>query len=189
MVMFHLVSSKAIINSIHVIIKYFLNKKLSVICIWELKWSSFVLPGPRGGNFHQASCVWIWEPAQAQRLQFWSGTTCLSPNKTKIVNFLMIYMLFIYSLLNYLLRKTKKCCSYLGKNSVAERADIQNLLQFEGTIQDSETQKFGEWVQNGLQSNLVMHIYTISFNLPQLSWECIWNENWLTTRKYYKQTK
>lgn len=105
--MFHLVSSKAIINSIHVIIKYFLNKKLSVICIWELKWSSFVLPGPRGGNFHQASCVWIWEPAQAQRLQFWSGTTCLSPNKTKIVNFLMIYMLFIYSLLNYLLRKTK----------------------------------------------------------------------------------
>lgn len=115
MVMFHLVSSKAIINSIHVIIKYFLNKKLSVICIWELKWSSFVLPGPRGGNFHQASCVWIWEPAQARRLQFWSGTTCLSPNKTKIVNFLMIYMVFIYSLLNYLLRKTKNVVPTLAK--------------------------------------------------------------------------
>lgn len=48
--------------------------------------------------------------------------------------------------------------SYLGKNSVAERANIQNLLQFEGTIQDGETQKFGEWVQNWLQRDLVMHI-------------------------------
>lgn len=67
-------------------------------------------------------------------------------NKTKIVNLLMIYMLSIYILLNYLLKP--KMCSYLGKNSVAERANIQNLLQFEGTIQDGETQKFGEWVQN-----------------------------------------
>lgn len=38
-----------------------------------------------------------------------------------------MYMLFIYILLNYLLRKLK-ICSHLGKNSVAERADIQNLL-------------------------------------------------------------
>lgn len=60
--------------------------------------------------------------------------------------------------------RNQKCCSYLGKNSVAERADIQNLLQFEGTIQDSETQKFGEWVQNGLQSNFVMHIIITSPN-------------------------
>lgn len=55
-------------------------------------------------------------------------------------------------------------CSYLGKNSVAERANIQNLLQFEGTIQDGETQEFGEWVQNWLQRDLVMHIqYHLTF--------------------------
>lgn len=66
-------------------------------------------------------------------------------NKTKIVNLPMIYMLSIY--LTKLFVKPKMC-SYLGKNSVAERANIQNLLQFEGTIQDGETQKFGEWVQN-----------------------------------------
>lgn len=56
-----------------------------------------------------------------------------------------IHALYIY--LTKLFVKPKMC-SYLGKNSVAERANIQNLLQFEGTIQDGETQKFGEWVQN-----------------------------------------
>lgn len=58
-----------------------------------------------------------------------------------------IHALYIHVYLTKLFAKSKMC-SYLGKNSVAERANIQNLLQFEGTIQDGETQEFGEWVQN-----------------------------------------